>query len=435
MHARLAATASTLIGRVPSDAADRRASAVRRTVGVARRSRRDRCRAAPARSTRSRQRPAGRIARCGRDLRFPPRDGRPPPELRRARSGRRRDCCAPGACAPITSPSTSRSRVDVLSAELATAPDRCWVSTRPSPTWPTASWRSCAQAADSAAHVRAARPSRTTSSRSASRSRTCSRWRCCSVRSVCCAAAATSVAPTELAIGIVPLFETIADLRAGRRCDRRPVVASEVSRLARPSRPAAGGDARLLRQQQGRRLPHVELGAVPVPGGRSSRWPTSTMCRLRLFHGRGGTVGRGGGSSYHAIMAQPAGSVQVGLRMTEQGEMISAKFADAERARQNLEALVSASIESTVLRGRGHGARRCPRSYGSPTSCRPHRRSPIATWCTRRPASKSWFRAITPDRRAVDDEDRLPAGIAHQLQVASKTFGRSRGCSVGASAA
>ena len=71
---------------------------------------------------------------------------------------------------------------------------------------------------------------------------------------------------------------------------------------------------------------------------------------LRLFHGRGGTVGRGGGSSYHAIMAQPAGSVQVGLRMTEQGEMISAKFADPERARQNLEALVAASVESTVLR-------------------------------------------------------------------------------------
>ena len=72
--------------------------------------------------------------------------------------------------------------------------------------------------------------------------------------------------------------------------------------------------------------------------------------RLRLFHGRGGTVGRGGGSSYHAIIAQPAGSVQVGLRMTEQGEMISAKFADPERARQNLEALVAATVEATLLR-------------------------------------------------------------------------------------
>ncbi len=72
--------------------------------------------------------------------------------------------------------------------------------------------------------------------------------------------------------------------------------------------------------------------------------------KLRLFHGRGGTVGRGGGSSYHAIIAQPAGSVQVGLRTTEQGEMISAKFADPERARQNLEALVAAAVESTVLR-------------------------------------------------------------------------------------
>ena len=73
--------------------------------------------------------------------------------------------------------------------------------------------------------------------------------------------------------------------------------------------------------------------------------------KLRLFHGRGGTVGRGGGSSYHAIIAQPSGSVQVGLRMTEQGEMISAKFADPERAlARTSKSLVAAAVESAVLR-------------------------------------------------------------------------------------
>ena len=117
--------------------------------------------------------------------------------------------------------------------------------------------------------------------------------------------------------------------------------------------------------------------------------------KLRLFHGRGGTVGRGGGSSYHAIIAQPAGSVQVGLRMTEQGEMISAKFADPERARQNLEALVAASIESTVLRGwqTDHVEPRFVRIADelSTASQDAYRQLVYET-----PGFVDWFRAITP---------------------------------------
>jgi phosphoenolpyruvate carboxylase len=158
----------------------------------------------------------------------------------------------------------------------------------------------------------------------------------------------TSIAPTELAIGIVPLFETIVDLhRAGDVVD------------AMWSHPRYG---EWLNYRN--RLQEVMLGysdSNKDGGYLASNWALYRCqeslvevaqrhdVKLRLFHGRGGTVGRGGGSSYHAIIAQPAGSVRVGLRMTEQGEMISAKFADPERARQNLEALVSASIESTVL--------------------------------------------------------------------------------------
>ncbi len=152
----------------------------------------------------------------------------------------------------------------------------------------------------------------------------------------------------ELDVNIVPLFETIGDLE---RCG------AVMDRLF--SLPAY---QRLLESRG--RLQEVMLGysdSNKDGGFLMSNWALYRAeitlvevfrmrgMRLRLFHGRGGTVGRGGGPSYQAILAQPPGAVQGAIRITEQGEVIASKYANPELGRRNLEVLVAATLEATLL--------------------------------------------------------------------------------------
>ncbi|MBV1774923.1 phosphoenolpyruvate carboxylase [Burkholderiaceae bacterium DAT-1] len=144
-------------------------------------------------------------------------------------------------------------------------------------------------------------------------------------------------------VNIIPLFETIPDLRG---CD---AIVREL--LALPAW------RELVAERGG--VQEIMLGysdSNKDGGYLTSNWELykaevklvdvfrEAGVRMRLFHGRGGSVGRGGGPSFEAILAQPAGTVAGQIRVTEQGEVIAAKYADPEIGRRNLETLVAATL-------------------------------------------------------------------------------------------
>ena len=156
--------------------------------------------------------------------------------------------------------------------------------------------------------------------------------------------------PAEASIMAVPLFETIGDL------ERAPAIMAEWLGL-----PKVAG----LVTARGYQEVMVGYSDSNKDGGYlTSVWSLHQASQqlaesfaaandgkgiaMQLFHGGGGAVGRGGGSSFAAIRAQAAGTVQGRIRITEQGEVIAAKYGTAESASANLEAMESATLLASL---------------------------------------------------------------------------------------
>lgn len=151
-------------------------------------------------------------------------------------------------------------------------------------------------------------------------------------------------APQSL-IRISPLFETIGDLERG------PAILE--AWLAQPWVRSLMKDDQLQEVMLGYSDSNKDGGymtsrrSVSVAARELSAVADAAGIALRLFHGRGGTLGRGGGPAVEAVLTQPPGSVRRGLRLTEQGEMISRRYGDEATARRNFDALVGAALESS----------------------------------------------------------------------------------------
>ncbi|MFN3377682.1 MAG: phosphoenolpyruvate carboxylase, partial [Burkholderiaceae bacterium] len=151
---------------------------------------------------------------------------------------------------------------------------------------------------------------------------------------------------------VVPLFETIGDLRAAADIMQAYYAIPGVAALLQRS---GGVQDIMLGYSDSNKdggiftsnweLYQAELALVEL----FDQLGQQHGLRLRMFHGRGGTVGRGGGPSYQAILAQPPGTVRGQIRLTEQGEVIASKYANPEIGRRNLETLVAATLEATLL--------------------------------------------------------------------------------------
>jgi phosphoenolpyruvate carboxylase len=155
-----------------------------------------------------------------------------------------------------------------------------------------------------------------------------------------------------LHVNIIPLFETIDDLRGcGKIMDelftipyyRKLLNSRGDTQEVMLGYSDSNKDGGYLTANW--ELYKAEVGLVKVFAKHG--------IELRLFHGRGGTVGRGGGPSYDAILAQPPGSVNGQIRITEQGEVISSKYSNPEIGRRNLETLIAATLEATLLHHHG----------------------------------------------------------------------------------
>jgi phosphoenolpyruvate carboxylase len=143
-----------------------------------------------------------------------------------------------------------------------------------------------------------------------------------------------------------PLFETIADLRAAPETLKAYLALPLIRKLVEPigiqevmiGYSDSNKDGSYLTSTWELYKTSRTLASVAKDEG----------LRLQLFHGRGGAVGRGGGSTYDAILAQPQGTVNGRIRITEQGEVVANKYADPELARQSLETITAGVVLASL---------------------------------------------------------------------------------------
>jgi phosphoenolpyruvate carboxylase len=214
--------------------------------------------------------------------------------------------------------------------------------------------------------------------------------------------AGTAGTASTAALITVPLFETIADLRRSDNIMREFYALPGITALVQAS--GAEQDVMLGYSDSNKdggfftsnwELYRAETALVAM----FDELAQASPIRLRLFHGRGGTVGRGGGPSYQAILAQPPGTVNGQIRLTEQGEVIGSKYAHPEIGRRNLETLVAATLEATLL----HPTKTAPKSFLdaaaeiSETSCAAYRKLVYGT-----PGFTEYFFAATPIREIAE---------------------------------
>ncbi len=171
-------------------------------------------------------------------------------------------------------------------------------------------------------------------------------------------------AVTDLIVS--PLFETIGDLRNAEPIMRSFYALPGIAQLMQRSRLGDFSEQDIMlgysdsNKDGGSFTSSWELYRAEVSlVALFSELGRDHGIRLRLFHGRGGTVGRGGGPSYQAILAQPPGTVNGQIRLTEQGEVIASKYSHPEIGRRNLETLVAATLEATLL----HPTQSAPKSF------------------------------------------------------------------------
>ncbi|WP_375403441.1 phosphoenolpyruvate carboxylase [uncultured Sphingomonas sp.] len=152
--------------------------------------------------------------------------------------------------------------------------------------------------------------------------------------------------PPTAAIMAVPLFETIEDLEAAPAIMRAWLATPEVAAVAC----ARGHQEVMIGYSDSNKDGGYLTSTWSLSKASSALAPVFAEAgvAMQLFHGRGGAVGRGGGSAFAAIRAQPPGTVQGRIRITEQGEVIAGKYGTRESALVNLEAMASATLLASL---------------------------------------------------------------------------------------